>query len=517
MSIRPNQFPEWAKNDINTVTPLPGGGTITRANKQDPPITKKDDGFAPLEKPPSQWFNWLFELNYRWDEFLDGLTYPETISISQTIEQNKKYIAADRIQLTLPSTGSRGDSIEIFADQATEILQPDASTGINYKKRYYTTKGTAGKLILPSGSRVKLQYNGAGESPIDPFVKIADPASLPDSASRRLAFSPNGQYLVVGLDATSPYFNIYKRDGDTFTKLPNPATLLTSEPESISWSSDSQYVAFAERSGSITTPIIYKRSGDTFTKLTNPPSVGGRVTDVAFSPDGSQLVALHTNSPYVSLYNRDGDTFTLNPTPPTTLPNNIVNNVVWDKNGEFFVVTSSSSTNHGTFIYAAYSDSFSFLHGNGADLFVNVENSPVKNIQAYRIGGPANRLILSNYIYPNASNITFFTIPLSGLNSAIPAFSRQGRYLAVGTGASTERVRVYTEFAGGYVRLTSPADLADPIAQDVKFSPDQRFLAAAMENSPFLHLYKTVEDITNAWTITELEIEDTQRLDKIFE
>ena len=101
-------------------------------------------------------------------------------------------------------------------------------------------------------------------------VKTDNPATLPASAGRSCAFSPDGVYLSV-THGTAPFITIYKRSGDVFTKLTNPSTLPTSTGYGCAFSPDGVYLSV----GHDTTPFItiYKRSGDVFTKLTNPATL----------------------------------------------------------------------------------------------------------------------------------------------------------------------------------------------------------------------------------------------------
>jgi len=57
---KPTSLPRWA-TDV--------GAMIT-----EPTEGKKDSGWAPLEKPPAQYFNWWQKVVYLWAVYLDGLT-----------------------------------------------------------------------------------------------------------------------------------------------------------------------------------------------------------------------------------------------------------------------------------------------------------------------------------------------------------------------------------------------------------------------------------------------------------
>src|SRR5712664_1284548 len=59
MAAKPASVPRWAQTT--------GGVVVTGANAPVTPNSGKlDAGFAPGEKPPANYFNWLFNLIYLW-------------------------------------------------------------------------------------------------------------------------------------------------------------------------------------------------------------------------------------------------------------------------------------------------------------------------------------------------------------------------------------------------------------------------------------------------------------------
>ena len=117
---------------------------------------------------------------------------------------------------------------------------------------------------------------------VDTSTKLTNPATLPASTGRGVAFSADGVYMAVAHNIT-PYITIYKRSVDTFTKLTNPATLPTDTGVGVAFSADGVYMAVAHGTSPYIT--IYKRSGDTFTKLTNPATLPtGTGLGVAYYP-----------------------------------------------------------------------------------------------------------------------------------------------------------------------------------------------------------------------------------------
>jgi len=163
-------------------------------------------------------------------------------------------------------------------------------------------------------------YSRTGTS----FTKLAIPASLPGYTVACMGWSPNGTYLAVTSSANSPYYNIYKNNGDgTFTSLSGVlATFPTSGlTNGCTWSADSKYLAFVNSSAPYL--HIYKNNfDDTFTKLSTPTIPANGLASGMFSPNGNYLAlgssATSTNTILI-LKNNNNDTFTLltNPVTPT--------------------------------------------------------------------------------------------------------------------------------------------------------------------------------------------------------
>lgn len=59
MVNKPTVLPKWADNDV--VDPVSGQNNVLA-----PPSEKQNTGWARLEFPPRNWFNWLGRYTYRW-------------------------------------------------------------------------------------------------------------------------------------------------------------------------------------------------------------------------------------------------------------------------------------------------------------------------------------------------------------------------------------------------------------------------------------------------------------------
>lgn len=59
MVDKPTKLPRWAENNVED--PISGQNNVL-----EPPEEKKDSGWARLEFPPRQWFNWLSRKTWEW-------------------------------------------------------------------------------------------------------------------------------------------------------------------------------------------------------------------------------------------------------------------------------------------------------------------------------------------------------------------------------------------------------------------------------------------------------------------
>lgn len=85
MSAKPAKYPQWATNT---------GATI------EPPADQKAVGYGSGEQPSPKRMNWLFNTNYQWIEYFDGLnTAPRTVPID--VSSGQVWGAGSTAPLTL--------------------------------------------------------------------------------------------------------------------------------------------------------------------------------------------------------------------------------------------------------------------------------------------------------------------------------------------------------------------------------------------------------------------------------
>jgi WD40 repeat protein len=227
---------------------------------------------------------------------------------------------------------------------------------------------------------------------------LTAPSSFPSSAGDSCAFSPNGEFFVVGSDAgnyffyqrtgtsfdlllnepssssaggfigdfswtadgeflaasvASAPFEIFQRAGSTFTRLPNPSTV-GANPRSLAFSPNSEFLAVTNAGSPPFSLVIYQRDGTTFTALPAPATLpaGGGITGqsaVSWSPDSSLMAVAHGNAPFLTIYQREGTTFTKLPD-PATLPGATSYSSGFSSDGKFLAVGSNNG-----FYYTVYS------------------------------------------------------------------------------------------------------------------------------------------------------------------
>jgi hypothetical protein len=436
----------------------------------------------------------------------------ETIlSVDTVLTTSGKYRATLPINITLPASLTEGDRIEIFTEKACKILQADAQAGISFLNKYWTTKGVyvptlgeeKGYIHTQPMTRILLTYKGSGFSRIEPFVKVADPTTLPGRATTPggVAFSKSAKYLAVGSDL-SDYLYIYKRSGNTFTYLPGALSVNPLYPvRGLAFSPDDNYLAVSQ--GASPGIIIYKidHALDFFTKIADPAILPpNNVWDVAWSKD-SILACGSPNSPYLAFYSQIGDVFTKLAN-PTTLPTGGVRAIAWNREGTLFSAAHSTSPyfscykrtgtlftklNNPAILPSAQGQGVSFIkRGEGEYLAVGHANSPRMSIYAISHG---EGLVKINDIQ---------NMPSSDVQEICT--SNDNRYLIV----SSVGFAFYIYKDSLFTKLNNPVVYPSE-GYHVDISDDGFYFAVnTITGAPDLFIYTTVEAISKSWIVEEL-------------
>lgn len=117
--------------------------------------------------------------------------------------------------------------------------------------------------------------------------------TLPPGAPQALAFSPDGEWLAVGLDV-SPFLMLYRKTGNTLDFFANGSPI-EDEVRFVKWSRDSSKLAVSVDS---TRPVrLYAVSGDDFAFLRETEDVSGSFTGVNldWNFSGGQIVYSDSN------------------------------------------------------------------------------------------------------------------------------------------------------------------------------------------------------------------------------
>lgn len=319
------------------------------------------------------------------------------------------------------------------------VLQPSQWSPV---VSFTTSAAFSYERYLAAGSRTRPFALIYGQD-VDTFVKLPNPATMPNNSATGIAFSPNGLYCAVTF-LSAPFLTVYKRTGDSFVKIAGPAFLPSGGAYSVSFSGDSKYLAL----GASSSPgrlIVYEINNDVFSatpSIPEPPALG-LVKGVAFS--SNYLAAAVSSGGPAIIYQRTGNTF--DRVSVGTLPTSV------DSNGVAF-------------------------SPDGVYLAIAQERSPYVTIAKRR-----------SYYFSALADPE--TLPNSACNGV--AFSPDGVYLAVAT-TSYPYVIIYKKSGDTFVKLANPSTLPASKGNAVAFSSDGLYLSVAHNVTPCLTTYKRTGD-----------------------
>ena len=162
---KPTSKPDWTVGN-------PSFGTITI----EPSAAKKLTGWQADEKPPHEFFNWLFfNVGTEWIDYLESITD----EIAPTGELYDAYVGTSGTHADLNaailavSDDARIFVIDALAVTSTQIISKDG-LAIHFKDNAAVySKGTAGTALQITADRVKIiggrftGFNGGGEEAIE--------------------------------------------------------------------------------------------------------------------------------------------------------------------------------------------------------------------------------------------------------------------------------------------------------------------------------------------------------------
>ena len=431
------------------------------------------------------------------------------ITSSQTLPGAGKYkVRGEGTQVTLPTNVTEGEKLEIFAEDACQLLQSDAQHQMIFQNRFFTTPGASGYLSLQKGQKVVLVYKGNINSRTEPpSLLSAPPAGLGKVEMCALAWDPTGKYLAAATGAASPYVWVYKRSGDSLSllaALPSPGTVTNGNCCGLSWDPTSTYLAVPI----IVSPYIavYKRSGDSFNLLTMPVSVlASGSGNTGWSPDGQYLLytASGGGAPYYTIYKRTGDSFAVLGGLPNSPGSCAQGGVAWSPDGNYCAIGTLAP--YVAVLKRKPGDVFAFLPALPAP-------NPVGFMQGLAWTPEADLLIGINasstpsmHVYKRTAAETF--IELYSQTLGITTFcdsmglSQDGGYFVTSSQASPYLVmaRRTRPLLDTYDQVGSIP--AGAVGRGASITRDGGYIAIGANATPFVSWYKTTTVLTKGWEV----------------
>lgn len=352
------------------------------------------------------------------------------------------YESTDGGNTYAPSTGSFADATVSATPQSIGIARNDASKIIvasNGATPYLTYFDLQDYM---TATLPKMQTVGLGGDELLSLVKTGTQPSGPPAGSQGLGWSSDGKYCVL-VHGTSPFMNVYRRDGNALTLLTG-ITAPPSAARSVSWAKDnSKFIVSLGAAPSILQYVNNK--DDTFTQSAITPAPTAAVLMAAsISPDGNMIVVGQTATPFAEVYLWDKDLAAWGKVSLGTTLTTQVTNVRWSGNSRYLLLTGSSNI------------PLIFKRTVSTNTFTQITQ-------------PA-------------------TIPPSGQAITSADFSQDSKKIVVGFAASPYFIVYDFDGTTATARPAAPAPVAATYS-DAKFSPDGNYVAFAITATPFLSYY----------------------------
>lgn len=344
-------------------------------------VLRDDNGFIQVKTPISD----LHSVNKSYvDSEVTPLVQYSILTSDSVLENGKKYVAAsDGIVLSLPSSSSIGDLIEIKVKNSCYLKQTDSEHYISWEPKGRSEKGTGKFIILNPGENIKLIYRGnmavitdvpdaltsTGYTPVTGgsayalqvphkhynYVAFASPwfirllkaeneafqmvaycsrgTEVGTASSHKAIVSSDGTHIISCLSSSGTLY-FFKNVNNVLTANNTLAATLIN----MDICSDST-LTYSVITSSSTSPYfkVIKRTGDSYADLAGLPSVSA-VYSADCTPDGSVVVLGYAGSTAtVKVLSRSGDTYTIQTdlTIGATISNKLV---AFSQDGNYLVV-----------------------------------------------------------------------------------------------------------------------------------------------------------------------------------
>lgn len=285
--------------------------------------------------------------------------------------------------------------------------------------------------------------------------------SYPNRLVFDVAWSACGDFLAA-VGSASPYIALWQRVGNQFNQLSTPSSVpgATVSNAAIAFSPDSDFLAFAFIAGVASNFILYERTGTdgkTFSDVTSSSGLTGINLPIAWKGDGTLFAALDISNGNIDVYRRSLASFS-GITPPNVsgLSANSILGFSFSPDGKFFAVTSNASP-----YLALYS---------------------VSSLNAFTlISNPA-------------------TLP-AGIPSSV-AWSANSEYLAIAH-ATTPFMTIYQISGTTFTKIANPGVLPAGSGTSAHWTQTKQFLSVTSGISPYIQVYQTASTLpSNAllWT-----------------
>ena len=320
-------------------------------------------------------------------------------------------------------------------------------------------------------------------------TKLANPATLPTGTGRAVAYSPDGNLLAVGMDA-SPYFHVYSRTNDVYTKLADPAIIPTNIVYALSFSPDGKQLAV----GMCSAPFlrIYNVVNNVLTTSFLPTDLpANQANAISYTKDGKMMAVAHHTTPFITIYTISNGIYTKIAN-PATLPAGTAFGCDFSPDGNQLTVVTSISTyictyniNRSTNVFTKIIDPVSlpasYPNGctyspDGSHIAISCTASPY--IYFYKVASTQYKLISQPTVIPTGA--PFFK----------PVYSPDGKYVCI-SHATSPFLSVYRRNGDVYSKIANSTTLPTGTGYGCAFSPDSSHLAIAHGTSPYVTIYKT--------------------------